>query len=224
MLRRMRLLIALFLVAFGPPTEATAQSPSDAREVLRSVMAIQVDLHRRAEEEPPPCVRRQVLGASLGGIPGAVEDWEHPGPKAPRPPLPPGTRVTVINSGDVRFSPFSSWRRPAEVHRGYFDYHEELTTPEGRQIDEAERTLLIAPVQRQFVKRIDPAWLAPPLKLCTSDEQWPFLEIYSPVFQGDLAFVRSSFLCALCGQSVILAFKRTRSNWRLIAIAPKWVS
>lgn len=223
MLRVMRLALWFFLIAFGPATDAMAQSRSDAREVLRSVMAIQVDLHRLADEEPPPCVRRRIRGAGLGGIPKAIEEWENPRPKPPRPPLPPGP-VTVIDSSEVRFSPFSSWRRPAEVHRGYFDYQEELETPEGRRIEEAERALLMAPVQRQVVKRIDAAWLAAPLEFCTSDEQWPYLEISSPAFQGDFAFVRSSFQCALCGQGVILALKRDGPRWRLVAIAPKWVS
>ncbi|HEY5721596.1 MAG TPA: hypothetical protein VIT45_04670 [Allosphingosinicella sp.] len=220
----MRLLVAFCLITFGPATGAAAQSRSDAREVLRSVMAIQVDLHRRAEEEPPPCVRRKVAGPSPGGIPEVVEEWEHPRPKPPRPPLPPGTRIRTIDSDQVRFSPFSSWRRPAAVHRGYFEYHEELTGPEGRQIDEAERALLMAPLQRHRVKRIDPAWLAAPLAFCAGDDQWPYLEISSPVFHGDFTFVYSSFQCALCGQGVILAFKRAGPRWRLIAIAPKWVS
>ncbi len=214
-------LLALLLAA-SPPPEAPAASTADARQVLRVVLAFETQIHRAAEVGPPPCVLRRVGEDSLGGRRLAVEEYERPRP--PRPPRPAGTVITVVDAAELHLSPFSHWEHLSATNRGYFGRGRDLSPEADAQMAQAERTAMIGPRQRRRVREIDPAWIGPPLRFCRRGDEFPRLEIGSPTFTGDLAFVWSRFECVLCGQGVILALRRSGRRWEIAAVALKWVS
>ena len=220
----MRALLASLLIAATPAPASPPPTAADAREILRLVMALETRVHAQAEVGPPPCVRRWVGPASLGGARRRVEAWEPPQPPAPPlPPEPPGV-VTVVDSSELRFSPFVAWQRLGDMHRGYVDIGGGLSPDVEAAIREAERAAMVAAPQRRPVAMIERAWFGPPLAFCHGDRWQPVLEIESPTIVGEFAFVDVNFQCVLCGQGVILAFRRLRSGWEIVAAAERWVS
>lgn len=211
-------------VASAPVPASPPPTAADARAILRLVMALETRVHAQAEVGPPPCVRPWVGPASLGGARRRVEAWERPQPPAPPPaPMPPGA-VTVVNSSELRFSPFARWQRLGDMHRGYIDIGGPLSADAEAAIREAERAAMVAAPQRRLVAMIERAWFGPPLAFCHGDHWQPVLEIESPTIVGQFAFVDVAFQCVLCGQGVRLAFRRVRSGWEIVAAAERWVS
>jgi hypothetical protein len=218
-----KLLLLSLLAAAAPPSTGHRGSADDAREILRIVTAFQVQVHRAAEIGPPPCVRPRVGKASLGGARKRIEAFEAPRPVKPMPPVTRGP-VTVINSAEIRLSPFRNWRRLADEHPGGVEMGDELPSPEAKRLGDAERALMMAPLQPRRVKTLDAAWLDAPLAFCPGSEGQPELAISSPAISGGFAFVEVEFHCVLCGQGVTLALARRGGGWEIVAAAHRWVS
>jgi hypothetical protein len=130
----------------------------------------------------------------------------------------------VVDSSEIRLSPFVDWRRPAAVNRGYFDREPDLPRIEELRLSTAERAVLVAPRQPRRVRRVASAWLRPPLAFCAGDPMQPWLEFNAPAIHGDLAFVEVDFQCVLCGQGTSLALRRSGGQWRIVAVALRWMS
>lgn len=214
--------LAAALVLAAPP--ASAASPADAREVMRVVLAFEARFHER-EVAQPPCIVRRVGLTSLGGNRREIERYE--APPAPPPPRPAPARsgaAMVVDSSEIRLSPFFGWRRVAETHDGSFELAGELPVREGMRLQAAERAVMLAPRQRQRIGEIDPDWLQAPLAFCAGASFKPYLEIGSPAFLGDFAFVSADFICVLCGQGMMIALRRVGQDWRIMAAAIPWVS
>jgi len=210
--------------AAAPSTEA------DTREILRTVIAFEVRTHAAAEVGPPPCVRRRVAASRLARRRSEVERYERrASARRPHGPVAPGSLtyvspVTVVNSEEIVLSPFSGWHRPAAVNSGYVERGGDVTSEEDARLLAAERAALTAPSHPRPVRRIDSAWLGPPLVLCSDRDALPAIEIDTPVIVGDIALVPRDFHCVLCGQGVIYALRRAGPRWEIVAVALKWQS
>jgi hypothetical protein len=217
--------LAWLLIPAESAPARSAPSAADAREVMRVVLAFETEIHRRTELEPPPCVRGRVPATSMGGNRRAVLAYERPLPPArPRRSARPRAMI-VIDSREIRWSPFFGWRRLADISKDYLELADQLPPEDEKQLRTVERAVMMAPRQRRLVDRIEPGWIAAPLAFCAGgDPNIPYLEFGSPAFHGDFAFVRAEFQCVMCGQGSMLALRRTAGGWLIVAAAIPWVS
>jgi hypothetical protein len=212
--------VLAFLLLLTPPA---SRQPADAREIMRVVLTEEAALHGQSNVGPAPCVRRDVEGVTLNGRRRMLADQE---PERNRPSAPPTQAAKdpiVIN--ELQFSPLGfDWFRPRRTRDGYFGGRAHLSRAEDRAVTEAAIGIIRRAEQSDSIRTIDPAWLQKPLLLCENDPEQPYLEFSSPAASGDFAFVAIAFQCVMCGQGVILALKRERGRWAIVAADQQWVS
>jgi hypothetical protein len=228
----MRLSAPLLATAiFASPLHAQqAGAASDARAVMRTVLAFETGVHRAAEVGPPPCVRPRVGRASLGGSRRDVEEAEaYERLRPPSTPVRPEALVrvdpvTAVDPREIRLSPFHRWQRIPSRNPGYVGAGGPLPAGLEAEVKAAERAALVAPLQPRWLSTIRPEWFDRPLSMCRNRRALPALEFDSPVVVNGFAFVRTDFDCVLCGQGIVLALRRVGEAWEIIAAAHTWRS
>jgi hypothetical protein len=195
------------------PTDAQAAAAppavADAEEIMRVVLAKQARTVREWGSREF-CIEAQIPDATFAPLRRAL---------IKRASRPPGAKVEGIEIlGDF------GWQVPRDSGKGYQLGTKAPSKEALRPIANAVLAITNGPEPPQLVRNVDAAWLPIPLKLCQGEPQQPYLEIYGPVLQGDIAFVEADYFCPLCGQGLIYALERDRSTWKIVAMTETWAS
>ena len=217
----MRLLALLLLAATSPetgrePSPIDVNAPGvapvarDAEEIMRVLLAVQGRTEREWGSRQF-CVKAKMADPTFAALRRALNEQ-----KAHR--TRPGSPGSESRLGDFY------WTEPNWSRQNYLRMGGKLAREEERQVRQAIRAITSGAEPRPLIGAIDAGVLPAPLKLCEGKPQQPYLEIYGPTIEGDIAFVETAYLCPLCGQGLIYALKRNRSTWKIVALAETWVS
>jgi hypothetical protein len=218
-------LVALLLLITPEPPREVGEPQRNAREIMRAVLAEEARLHRGSDEGPAPCVKMIVDGVSLNGRRAMLANQEAERSR-PAGPSPPRAGEPTPITPELHFAPLEfDWVRPFHTPDGYFGEGDvRLPRAEDRAITRAAGGIIRNAEQGKLLGKIDPAWLQKPLSFCEGDPSEPYLSFSSPAVSGNFAFVTADFQCVICGQGVILALKRMRHRWIVVAVDQQWVS
>jgi hypothetical protein len=127
---------------------------------------------------------------------------------------PSGQPVQVGSNRVQPALPFAFFSRPQMS---------EAEAAEARKIAQAVEAIADGAGRRPSVTRLRSEWLTLPFRLC-NQERYGLLELSSPVFSGDYAFVSVEWNCVLCGHGLDLALKRRGKKWVIVDTNVRWQS
>jgi hypothetical protein len=115
---------------------------------------------------------------------------------------------------------------PTSTHWSGVSQLTPLDPGEVRALDRAKGDALYGPWQGRLAVAIDPADLPVPLAATAgAGGCHEVTRLHAPAFARDIAFISVDRLCEpWCGSGDIYALRRENGRWRVVAVAPTWMT
>ena len=209
-------IIALIAVALvqnvGPSSNPT---PADARAIAELVLADEARIHSDPEYGST-CVRLETTVAFAQDR-RELETQARNIAQSTRP------EQQEMEERQAQLRQYG-WSRPGETGRGSAQAGP-FDPAEARSLSESVDRIVHAEARPSLLEQLDPASLQPPLRPCRDARSRPFLELSSPAFDGEVAFVETAYVCGgLCGNGLLYALRRNRGDWHIVAVSDTWIS
>ncbi len=194
----MKRLVPLFAaLALTPGPALAATDGENAAAIIRIVIRREAKDLRSWSEGPIACARSVIKESTFAGL------------------RRPSGHPVQVGSNRVQLAlPFAFFpgRRMSEAE-----------VAEARKVAQAVEAIADGAGRRPPVTKLRSEWLTLPFRLCNR-ERYGLLELSSPVFSGDYAFVSLEWDCVLCGHGLDYALKRRGKKWVIVDSNVRWQS